>query len=60
MGETNKNAEWEGDYDQLNDTWTVTFNKVEFSLWENHESGESVELWTEQLSFTVEIQRILL
>jgi hypothetical protein len=29
MGRTNIDAEWEGVYDKINNTWTVTFDNVE-------------------------------
>jgi len=57
-GRTNIDAEWEGEYDEINDAWTVTFNNAEFGLIENDESGSMTELWVGQLSFTVKITRI--
>lgn len=59
VGVTNMDTEWEGEYDEINDTWTVTFDNAWFWLIENTENyGEIVELWTGQLSFTVKIERI--
>ena len=58
VGETNRDTEWGGVYDEVNDTWTVTFDNVEFWLIENTENyGEIIELWHGQLSFTVKITR---
>ena len=59
VGRTNIDAEWEGTYDEIADTWTVTFNNAEFGLIENDGSGAMSELWVGQLSFTVEIKRTL-
>jgi len=60
IGYTNMDTEWEGVYDEINDTWTVTFDNAWFWLIENTENyGEIVELWNGQLSFTVEIKRTL-
>jgi len=65
-GNTNMNAEWEGTYDETADTWTVTFDNAEFKLYENTTEPDDPDtgsvlnkLWDGQLSFTVEIERIL-
>jgi hypothetical protein len=64
-GNTNMNAEWEGTYDEIADTWTVTFENAEFELYENTTEPDDPDtgsvlnkLWDGQLSFTVEIKRI--
>ena len=59
-GDTNTGPEWEGEYDESTDTWTVYFNNTMFWATESNESGENVELWTGQLSFTVKIERTLI
>ena len=56
-GNTNMNTEWEGTYDEIADTWTVTFNNAEFELYENTTEPDD-PLWDGQLSFSVEIRRI--
>lgn len=62
-GWTNEDNNWEGVYDQDTDTWTVTFDGEWFEAIEEvcYPDGEYVRttLWEGQLSFTVEIQRIL-
>lgn len=49
----------EGVYDAVADIWTVTFESAEFTLHENTESGDAIELWRGPLSFTVTIERTL-
>jgi len=65
-GNTNMNTEWEGEYDEIADTWAVTFDNAEFELYENTTEQDDPnmgsvlnKLWDGQLSFTVEIKRIL-
>jgi hypothetical protein len=60
MRRTNPDTEWEGVYDKINDTWTVTFDNAEFGVIGNCENGGDIELiWEGVLSFTVEITRTL-
>jgi hypothetical protein len=64
-GETDRGIEPEAEYNEITDTWTVTFDTM-FELSEN--TVESIgsetgwftnKLWEGTLGFTVEIQRIL-
>jgi hypothetical protein len=59
-GNTDTGLEPEGEYDENKDTWTVSFNEALFRVitWSS-ESWDEIELWTGQLSFTVEIKRTL-
>jgi hypothetical protein len=60
MGRTNPDTAWEGVYNKINDTWTVTFDNAEFGVIGNCENGGDIELiWEGALSFTVEITRTL-
>ncbi len=65
-GDTDTGPEPEGVYDENADTWTVTFDNAEFELYENTTEPDDPDtgsvlnkLWDGQLSFTVEIKRIL-
>jgi hypothetical protein len=63
-GETERGPEPEGEFDEITDTWTVTFDtSYELLEWTgevNPETGNiETKIWEGQLSFTVEIQRIL-
>ncbi|MHA2428065.1 MAG: hypothetical protein ACXADB_08595 [Candidatus Hermodarchaeia archaeon] len=51
--------EWEGVYNENDDTWIVTFDKAEFGVFENTETGGLPVLWKVDLSFTVKIERTL-
>ena len=62
---TDMTTEGEGTYDEIADTWTVTFDNAEFELYENTTEPDDPntgsvlnKLWNGQLSFTVEIKRI--
>jgi hypothetical protein len=60
VGDTDKDLEPEGTYNEEGDgTWTVPFNEVRFSVYETGATGPEDYEWTGQLSFTVEIQRML-
>ena len=60
MGATNPDTEWEGVYDKINDTWTVTFDNAEFVVIGNcGNDGEIVQLWEGSLRLTVNITRTL-
>jgi len=56
-GKTDMDLAPEGLYDESSDAWTITFDTI-FELKENS-SEPSIKFWEGQLSFTVEIQRIL-
>ena len=59
-GHTSADPVWEGVYNGISDTWTVTFDNAEFSLMENSVDPEGLlDLWMGKLSFAVEIQRCL-
>jgi hypothetical protein len=65
-GKTDTGLEPEGVYDENADTWTITFDTAEFELYENTTEPDDPDtgsvlnkLWDGQLSFTVEIRRIL-
>jgi len=58
-GDTNTDTEWEGEYDETTDTWTVYFNNAWFWLHETTGFDEIEPIWDGPLSFTVEIKRIL-
>ena len=60
-GETDMGPEPESEYDETTDTWTATFGNVDFKFEVNNsEIGWAPEtIWEGQLSFTVEMQRIL-
>jgi hypothetical protein len=55
QGETDTGVEPEGVYDEVTDTWTVSFNEVWFHVLKNWSENE--EVWTGRLSFTVNITR---
>jgi hypothetical protein len=60
MGLTNPDNEWEGVYDKINDTWTVTFDNAEFVVISNcGNDGEIVQLWEGSLRLTINITRTL-
>jgi hypothetical protein len=59
-GITNPDPEWEGVYDKINDTWTVTFDNAEFVVIGNcGNDDEIILLWEGSLNLTVNITRIL-
>lgn len=60
VGDTNKDLVQEGTYNKDQDTWTVSFDKARFSVYETGAIGPEDYEWTGQLNFTVKIQRILL